>query len=225
MDIMIVGCGGIGARLAEPLIRQIPYDSTLKLIDGDKLEEHNFDRQMFHPTMLGLYKTEALRTLLTQYDPKRKIKTSNQFLRIGAVKHKGEPPMIFVCVDNIAGRLASLNFADVTGGTCIIGGNELIEAEALYYKAAWQGTARDPRVIYPRWLEDGLVDPTHACTGVEQVRHPQLALANMQAATYMLWLWYIWENTRPELASDDALPHHVRANHYGHIKTIKGVAA
>jgi len=225
MDYIIVGCGGIGARLAEPLIRQIPRDSNLTLMDGDKLEEHNFDRQMFPVEALGEFKTKALKKSLLQYDPNRKVRTRNSFLRIAVPPKHEEPPTLFVCVDNLAGRLAALHYADFTGGTCIIGGNELIEAEAMYYKPDWQETARDPRVMYPNWLEDGLVDPTHSCTGEAQERHPQLALANMQAATHMLWLWYIWENTRPELDNDASLPHHVRANHYGHIQVNKGVAA
>ena len=55
--IAIVGCGGIGSRLAKHF--QLPR-TPLTLVDGDRDEEKNLDRQFFVKRDIGKYKVEAL---------------------------------------------------------------------------------------------------------------------------------------------------------------------
>jgi hypothetical protein len=216
----LIGCGGIGAWVAFNLIRQLPLDEILILKDGDTIEPHNLDRQLFPLKTVGMDKPTALQQTLSRYDDRHMIRTDPTYL--AADSELCDPRTLFVGADNNAARRRALAFADHHECPCIIGANELIEAEAYYNLPAWKGTKRDPRVYYPDLLEDKSPDPTHpSCTGEAQESHPQLALANMQAATYMLWLWYVWENTRPEIDSDDLLPFKVRANRYGSILTEK----
>ncbi|RKY10433.1 MAG: hypothetical protein DRP56_01050, partial [Planctomycetota bacterium] len=61
--ILLVGCGGTGAFLAEHLCRMIAgvkLDCSLVLADGDVVEQGNIWRQNFEPHEIGQNKAEAL---------------------------------------------------------------------------------------------------------------------------------------------------------------------
>jgi PRTRC genetic system ThiF family protein len=60
-DIMVVGCGGTGAFVAEGVCRLIRGTRhSLRLVDPDRVEERNLGRQLFYPADLGRFKAEAL---------------------------------------------------------------------------------------------------------------------------------------------------------------------
>ena len=45
--IIVVGCGGTGGFVADGLARMLPSNINLVLIDMDRVEEHNLNRQSF----------------------------------------------------------------------------------------------------------------------------------------------------------------------------------
>ncbi len=58
--IIVVGCGGTGGFVADGLARMLPPNIGLILIDMDRVEERNLNRQSFTAADVGLFKSEAL---------------------------------------------------------------------------------------------------------------------------------------------------------------------
>ncbi len=70
--ISIIGCGGLGGAVAETLAR-IGF-GNLRLVDPDKFEEHNLNRQRFATCdLLGHWKVEAAKARLVRINPALKV--------------------------------------------------------------------------------------------------------------------------------------------------------
>lgn len=65
--VAIIGCGGLGSNVASMLVRA--GVGTLRLIDFDRVEEDNLNRQLFFRDDLGRLKTEALADTLRRITP------------------------------------------------------------------------------------------------------------------------------------------------------------
>lgn len=66
MKIGIAGCGGIGSNVAMFLVRA--GVENFKLVDFDKIEESNLNRQFYFKEQIGKYKAEALKENLLKID-------------------------------------------------------------------------------------------------------------------------------------------------------------
>lgn len=73
MKIGIAGCGGIGSNIAMHLIRS--NIDNLKLIDFDKIEKSNLNRQFFFSDQIGSFKSEALTQNLKRINSSINIQT------------------------------------------------------------------------------------------------------------------------------------------------------
>src|SRR3954471_21249113 len=60
--IAICGAGALGSNLADNLARQ--GFSRLRVIDHDRVEEHNVGTQLYGESEVGVWKVEALRNRL-----------------------------------------------------------------------------------------------------------------------------------------------------------------
>ncbi len=70
--ITILGVGGIGSNTALNLARTV--QSTIVLVDFDRVEDHNIGSQFFQTSDLGQLKTNALAAALSRYGvPRTKI--------------------------------------------------------------------------------------------------------------------------------------------------------
>lgn len=79
MTIIIAGCGGIGNFLGYALSTYTP--EKLILIDGDKIERSNLNRQfLFKNTDIGDYKVNVLKRELNLRNPKLNISTINKYV-------------------------------------------------------------------------------------------------------------------------------------------------
>jgi sulfur carrier protein ThiS adenylyltransferase len=65
--VAIIGCGGLGSNVASMLVRS--GVGTLRLIDYDRVEEDNLNRQLFFREDIGRLKTEALADTLRRITP------------------------------------------------------------------------------------------------------------------------------------------------------------
>ncbi len=65
--VAIIGCGGLGSNVAAMLVRS--GVGTLHLIDFDRVEEDNLNRQLFFRDDIGRLKTEALADTLRRISP------------------------------------------------------------------------------------------------------------------------------------------------------------
>lgn len=222
--IYIIGTGGVASWLLPvllKLLRAFDTQPTIVLMDGDKLEPKNLDRQLFSPEQVGQFKSDALKVLYApHYD---KLTSCPEFFTEGTDGLQ-ENSLYLCCVDNMAARKAVLQAVDRLGGRAIFGANEYTDSEAYWYEQDWQGTALDPRTFYPTITTDERDDPTRpqSCQGVASDASPQLVLANFSAANFMMWLLWFHYVERPKmdrLATLDYWPHHHR-NNFSRFSTV-----
>lgn len=200
-NLYVIGCGGVGSWLV-PALCKLHDPEHVILVDGDKLEEKNLDRQLFHPNEIGEYKSDALAgKYLCKSEPK--WFSMGQFFL--------EPQdWLLVCVDNHPARLAALQECDSNGCKAVFAANETWSAEAFLYHREWRGCPLDPRVYYPDILTNTDGDPRAAaigCTGEAQVHNRQLVNANMMAASLAAHLFSLWAYKLPTL--DHAARNHL----------------
>lgn len=194
--INVVGCGGIGGWVAQALGKMLEKDDTMRLIDGDKVEARNLDRQLLNH--VGMYKVKSL---LLGVKPKCKVELINKYLT-DTMDIDGT---MICCVDNHPARLACLNMVDAKSSEVIIAANEYIDAEAYYYTHKWRGTRLDPRTYSPELLTDNTGDPTAPCTGHAMEINPQLAIANMRAASLAMWMFWFYAVEAKKLTIPEAI--------------------
>ena len=203
MYTYVIGCGGIGGWLAQCLVKTLTTDDTLVLVDADKVEKKNLDRQLFTRRDIGSFKCEALARVLK--DSACSIVPEPVFLGDHGDLTIEPNSYVLVGVDNHPARATALNLCDLQVAHCISGANGYTEAEAYYYNPSWFGTTLDPRVYYPEIMTDTTDDPlSPPCTGEVLESEPQLAVANMSAANYVLWLYWYWRQVAPEITDNDA---------------------
>ncbi len=210
MSTCIVGCGGVGSWLAPALRKLLPKDEPLCLIDGDKLESKNLDRQLFDASAIGLNKATALAQCYGNMLDMPNWYTSNCMEHVPG-------DWLFCCADNNPARMACLDSADLVGLNLVIAANETHSAEAYFYCAGWKDGPLDPRIYYPELLTDRSGDPRAAaigCTGLAQAQTPQLASANFMAAALAQQLYVIWGMERFKLDRniEGMLPFKLRSN-------------
>ena len=101
-NIMIVGCGAIGAITALQLtflgIRKIV------LVDMDKVEESNLNRQFFYESDIGKMKAEALADKLMKVNSKLKVEIFARKIETLDREHYNNIQFVFDCLDNIKTR-------------------------------------------------------------------------------------------------------------------------
>ncbi len=79
VKVGIAGAGGLGSNCAACLVRS--GFNRLRIIDFDKVESSNLNRQFFFIDQIGLLKVEALRTNLLRVNPALEIEAEAVYLR------------------------------------------------------------------------------------------------------------------------------------------------
>jgi len=208
INIYVIGCGGIGGWLAQCLGKMLDEHHSLELIDKDRFEKKNMDRQL--GCRIGMNKARALRDVASRGARCDVFATTDWYLGEPHLEEilfpkLHEHSVLFCAADNHRARSATLRWADRAGCAAYICANEYTDAEAYAYFPEWRDSRLDPRVFYPDILTDTTDDPlSPPCTGEILESSPQLALANMSAANYGLWLWYFWTNVAPKITDPDA---------------------
>lgn len=85
--IGIAGCGGLGSNVAMMLARS--GIGTLVLIDGDRVERSNLNRQHFFPRHIGQHKVVALEEQLRELNTEIEIQTHALWLDENSI-----PPLL-----------------------------------------------------------------------------------------------------------------------------------
>jgi ThiF family len=185
----VIGCGGVGCWLVPLLKKMVPKKDQIAVMDGDRIEQKNFDRQLHSPEHLYWNKAEALSYQhdLGQFYPRYLSRVTRPPLR--------PIDWVWCCVDNHAGRRECLEWVDEKEAHGLFGGNEYQSSQAYLYLSDWKGRPLDPRIRYPEILTDTSNDPVHPnCQGIAQEAAPQLALFNYLAAGKMVQLYHFWLN-------------------------------
>ncbi len=121
---ILFGGAGIGSIIAESALR-MGFES-ITIVDGDKVEESNLNRQNYNFSDIGTYKAEALAKRLLAINPDAKIKYLNTYIdhnnveqiieghdiAINALDFKSDIPFVFdkICKYNNIPVLHPYNF-------------------------------------------------------------------------------------------------------------------
>lgn len=101
-NCMVIGCGGIGTwtaiQLASLGIRK------LVLVDMDKVDKSNLNRQLFFEQDIGKYKTDSLKEKLQQVNSKVKLFTYTMPVQQLKPVDFNNIDYVFDCLDNIPTR-------------------------------------------------------------------------------------------------------------------------
>lgn len=196
MKTYVIGAGGVGSWLA-PALCMLTDPKDVVLVDGDKLEPKNLNRQLFTKADIGRNKAEAL---AFRYG----CGFVSAYFSIGSIELY-QDDWLMVAVDNHPARLAALRDTDMNRCRAIFGANETYSSESYYYEPSYKDSARDPRVFMPEVLTSTAGDPHAArigCTGEAAAENPQLVTANMMAASLMSHLYSFWRFAAPKLDID-----------------------
>jgi len=191
MKIHVIGAGGIGSYLIPCLVKT---EKDVTIWDGDVFEEKNMSRQIFKESDMDRNKAEALAEMYGVQAEGRYFKKAFDL----------DCDVLISCVDNDATRMDLIEYADEENMMLIIGGNETYAASAMVYLPEWKDTPRDPRIIYPDYVERLGRDPRRPpCNSNEAIEeNPQLPLANMMAASLALKLYEYYTETYKSLGEE-----------------------
>lgn len=194
-SIWLVGAGGTGSILYEPLVRYLAawhrnHEGTfvLGVIDGDDVETHNLDRQMFTGNFVGGSKAEAV---VSRYRPQTgEVHPLHEYLGANNIAnriHDGD--IVLIAVDNYPARShIERHVSTLDNAVVINGGNEAIDGSVQIW------VRRDGKNVTPpiSFLHDEIHTPgadraEMTCEAIAQIAGgEQHIVANMQSATLIL---------------------------------------
>lgn len=221
----IIGCGGTGSWLVEPLIKLLTYHDNVNLqniylYDGDNYEEGNLTRQLFPASYVGRNKADITATRLQ--DCGVQITAHYEYLdkaRMGYFMNRyyGQgADLVVVAIDNEHGRHDIISALKEYDGEflCVLPGNEYRTATAIWFaKQRGEIIPCDPFDIadnyaFPR-------DKPRGNCAYEVLSSPQLINANFASALLCLELVYAFVN-------GDAIPFCVNYNGEKFTQTYDG---
>jgi molybdopterin/thiamine biosynthesis adenylyltransferase len=199
--IKIIGLGGIGCWLVEPLCRYLSFTGDnieVTLYDGDAYEDKNRNRQTFDKLEnKAVVKAEEM----TKKLPKVFFRGKSEYITndnvISAVR---ENDVVFLCVDNHATRkLVSDRCTELNNILLISGGNDFTDGNVIYYfRQNGENVTKPPTALY-----DKIANPTDRNPGEETEEslgcetlaetNPQLLFTNLAIASSMCNVYYAHE--------------------------------
>lgn len=196
--IKVIGLGGIGSYLIEPLCRYLCHKTDyveLMLIDGDTYEDRNRQRQQF--VEKGNKATVTRESLRLKF-PEIHFRDKPEYItEDNVVTHIRENDTVFLCVDNHATRkVVSDRCEELDNVTLISGGNDETDGNVIYY-ARKDGeditkppTKLDPKIAKP---EDSNPGVTRDGCEARMNTTPQLLFTNLAIASMMCNVFYAHE--------------------------------
>lgn len=108
--VLIAGAGGLGSNVAIALARA--GIGSMTVVDYDKVEPSNLNRQQFFRDQIGMMKVDALRMNLARINPDLKIKTVCEKIVPGNcdVIISASAEIIFECFDNAEAKAMLASF-------------------------------------------------------------------------------------------------------------------
>lgn len=193
--IKVIGAGGIGCYLIEPLSRYLSYSEDnceITIIDGDSYEERNRERQQFANCRNKAEETVSRHKLEF---PKIHFRSKNEYITDdNVVTNVREGDVVFLCVDNHATRkTVSERCSELDDVTLISGGNDYTDGNVIcYLRKNGEDSTKSLTDLYPKIAnpEDknpgDLADAHRLGCQIEAQQSPQLLFANLAIASMML---------------------------------------
>jgi molybdopterin/thiamine biosynthesis adenylyltransferase len=199
--IKVIGLGGIGCWLVEPLARYLSHtgDSIeVTLVDGDSYEEKNRNRQSFDKLE---NKAVAKAEEMTKKLPKVFFKGKGDYVtENNVISLIRENDTVFLCVDNHSTRkLVSDRCSELDNVVLISGGNDFTDGNVIYYvRQNGEDITKSPTALHAK-----IANPTDRNPGDEDVNsegcealaetNPQLLFTNLAIASSMCNVYYAHE--------------------------------
>lgn len=202
--IKVVGAGGIGCYLLEPLSRYLNFTEDnveITVYDGDQYEERNRERQRF-----SACENKAQHTVnrLKEEFPKIHFRAKGEYLTPdNVITSIREGDVVFLCVDNHATRkLVSDRCQELDNVTLISGGNDYTDGNVIVYtRKDGEDITKSPTSLHPK-----IATPEDKNPGVESVQRqgcqqaaqsqPQLLFTNLAIASSMCNCYYAYEQDK-----------------------------
>jgi molybdopterin/thiamine biosynthesis adenylyltransferase len=200
--IKVIGAGGIGGWLLEPLAQYLNYceeQAEITIIDGDKFEDRNMDRQRCQAME---NKAVHAANRLTLMFSKVFFRSQNKFVvEDNVVQMIREQDVVFCCVDNHATRkLVSDRCRELRDVVLISGGNNFTDGNVnIYCRENGKDQQRpiteyQPKIADPQDKNPGDLTDAERQGCQEQARSdPQLLFMNFAIASAMLNVYYAHE--------------------------------
>ncbi len=106
-DVAVCGLGGLGSNVAIALARA--GVGTLHLIDFDRVDISNLHRQQYGVSQLGMYKTEAMKQVISEIAPYCNIITHTVKLAEDNLSLLSDSNIICECFDNVECKAMLVN--------------------------------------------------------------------------------------------------------------------
>ena len=196
--LVVVGMGGIGSFLAEPLVRLIKYKyesiKDITFVDGDYFEEKNRERQCFKEIgNKARIKAEELHHI-------SEIKVQDQYINSSNVASLcADNTIVLLCVDNHATRkLIEDSLIQCDDVCCINGGNEYTDGDVMI----WSKEDEEFKGILMQDVDEAIknpkdLNPTEIGCHNRQPYEPQLIVTNFEVASTMLEVFYNFMEENP----------------------------
>lgn len=199
MEIKIIGLGGVGTHLIEPLCRYLMYqrnkEISITLIDGDEFEEKNSNRQNFNTIgNKAVITAEKIKNLFMNLTIEAKpcyVTEENIFLFVQ------EGDIIFSCVDNHATRKLLSNYCQSLKNIILIsGGNEYSDGNVqIYIRKEGKNIFFPLEYLHPEISNPKDRNPAEMSCEELAKSVPQLIFTNYMVSACMLsTFWLIMEN-------------------------------
>ncbi len=193
--IKVIGAGGIGCYLVEPLSRYLSHSEDqieITVIDGDIYEERNRERQRF--TGCNNKAEETISQYREEF-PKIHFRSKSEYITDdNVITNIRENDTVMLCVDNHATRkLVSDRCAELENITLISGGNDYTDGNVIcYIRKDGKDVTKSPTDLYPKIANPEDKNPGDVVnverSGCQQqvAAQPQLLFTNLAIASTML---------------------------------------
>lgn len=213
MKIIIVGLGGIGSWLVEPLMRycsSLP-NSTFQFVfvDGDHYSLSNQSRQSVHPKLTGMNKASAAALRMRQYFPNFEITEIPEFItkeNVDTIISNNDGLCVFNCCDNnycrkIISQHMETAYQHNSGRIVLFtGGNEVTDGNSHVCHFGYRNPTQDVITAHP---EIGAADASEdrGAMSCQQLANmpgsQQIVITNFWVAAVMLQQFYLVQNGKP----------------------------
>jgi len=115
--VVICGVGAIGSHLANHLVRQ--GISKMRVIDDDRVEEHNIGTQLYGITDIGAFKTKALQARIYLDMEIDVLAETRRLTQSNTKKFLKNADLIVDCFDNSESRKLVMNYCGFYEKACL----------------------------------------------------------------------------------------------------------